>query len=81
MPRMTKGMIAAANSELACIWELATEQGNPEGACLRYHASSATRYITTLRKAGQPLPEFSLANIRFLQAMGWRFDEYIGVAG
>jgi hypothetical protein len=66
-------MIKAANSELECIWELATERGNPNGACLRYHASSASNYIATLVKAGQPLPAFAIHQFAFLKAMGWRF--------
>lgn len=74
MPRITKGMISAANRELACIWELATEQGNPNPACLQFHADAAGRYLTTLRQAGQPMPEFAIRNFRFLKAMGWRYD-------
>jgi hypothetical protein len=77
MPRITKGMIAAANRELDCMWSLATEEGNPSPACLQWHAHSASNYIETLVKAGQPLPAFAIRNIAFLKAMGWR---YLGAA-
>jgi hypothetical protein len=66
-------MISAANRN-DCIWGLATEENNPNPACLQYHAASASNYIATLVAAGQPLPSFIDRQFRFLKAMDWRFD-------
>jgi hypothetical protein len=74
MPRITKGMIAAAHRELETIRELATDSFDGPAACYQYHAQTASNHIATLVKAGQPLPDWLLTNWRYFKAMGWRGD-------
>ena len=74
MARITKGMISAAERELECIRELATESGNWDVASASWHARSATNYMAVLVAAGRPLPAWALRDIGFLKAHGWRFD-------
>lgn len=72
MARITKGMIAAAKSELACIHELATDP-QALGGTYAYHAASANRYMETLHKAGYTLPLWMARNQKHLESQGWRF--------
>jgi hypothetical protein len=74
--RMTKriraGIVAAAQSELRCIIEMATEGGNASPACLKFHANSANRYMATMHEAGIAPPEFVIRNRAFLAVNDWR---------
>jgi hypothetical protein len=72
MPRITKGMIAAAQSELACIHELAIDP-HALGGCYAYHSLSANRYLELLHKAGLSLPAWCERNRKHLEYQGWRF--------
>lgn len=76
MPRITKGMIAAAKANLQCIHELATAPDAYLGqnATLQYHAPSANRYLAVLKQAGEPLPDFITKHgEKYMHAMGWRW--------
>jgi hypothetical protein len=75
MTRITKGMIAAANAELQCIHELATEAQQIDGtgtATYRYHADSGSRHLNTIVKAGLEIPEWVCKNQKYLTAHNWR---------
>jgi hypothetical protein len=71
MPRITKGMIAAAQLGLDTIRELARDSYNGPHACYQYHARSATNYIKVLVAAGQPLPAWLTKSRAYYKAMGW----------
>jgi hypothetical protein len=73
MPRITKGQIAAAYTQLACIYELGRENGW-DAACYQFHANSANNAIATLEKAGKDLPEWLLKDWRCFKVLGWRGD-------
>ena len=72
MPRITKGTIAAAQSELTCIHELAIDP-QALGGTYAYHADSANRYLETLHKAGLAMPLWTERNRKRLEGQGWRF--------
>jgi hypothetical protein len=75
MPRITKGMIEAANRELDGICDLASEAhrlDNSGYTVLRYHAHSANNYLDVLRKAAKPLPARIAAKETMLKQCGWR---------
>lgn len=75
MPRISKGMIQAANRELDCICDLANEAHQIDGSghhVLRYHAESASRYIDVLNRAGAALPARVVAKNAMLKNCGWR---------
>lgn len=74
MTRVTKGMISAAMSNLASIWEIAHEAESRPAASLQYHARSASNSLSVLNKASEPLPEWLVRNQKYLTAMGWRFQ-------
>ncbi len=76
MARVTKGMIKAANSNLAAIREIATDPQvyGGSGAAYQYHAQSANNSLAVLKSASQPLPEWlSTTGEKYLRAMGWRW--------
>ncbi len=75
MPRITKGMIQAAISEINCICDLANEAHQIDRSgltVLRFHADSASRYIEVLRHANVALPDRVTAKQKMLQQCGWR---------
>ncbi len=72
MPRITKGAIADALTELANIRTIASESPYGETACYRWHAETANRRIATLMQAGQPLPPWIVSNWGHLKVCGWR---------
>lgn len=75
MPRITKGMIQAANRELDCICDLAIEAHQIDHSglvVLRFHADSASRYIDVLKRASIALPERVVAKQKMLEQCGWR---------
>lgn len=75
MPRVTKGMIEAANRELDCICDLASEAhaiDNSGYVVLRYHAPSASNYLDVLRRANVALPARVVAKEKMLRQCGWR---------
>jgi hypothetical protein len=80
MARITKGMIAAAQSELACIHELATDP-QALGGAYAYHSASANRHMEILHKAGLDLPARSGRNRKHLEAQGWRFPYGVRFGG
>ncbi len=69
---ITKGMIAAAQAEIACIHDLAIDP-QAMGGTYAYHSRSANNYIETLVKAGVALPAWIARNRKHLESQGWRF--------